>query len=436
MVNDSNSISPTTVKKTQQRNLIIVVIVLAAIFFVSFMLMENNKKPINKKPAGVAIGFTNPVSDKAIYSASIEQFQSKEAVDENTEAVLQKQIQILQKQTLANKPDPMLAQRYQTVLAQLHTVQAQLKSLQVPPNMPNNQSNNASYGHQQFPTIPNDPNDAYAAQQINMPHVSSDGDDHLQLVSHHKTPKNTAPLMNPDTYVPAGTHVLGVLLQGADLVADQSDQQNPKPILIRVLSQGTLPNQRQSHLTGCIITAAMTGDISSGRGDVRLERLSCVRPNNSIVDVAVFGTAATQAKEGISGQLYTREGSRVFVATFAGMAAGVANGIAQSQVQTQNTLFGQTGSVQGSDVFKYGAASGAGSGLNKLSDFQMNRADQIHPIIQVNGGKLVTVTFLKGFFFDGKQHDLTGQGDPWAAHGTSNTPLAANSNQSMQEDQQ
>lgn len=409
--------SPKTIKKTQYRNLGMVAIVILVLFSGTYYLLESENNPKSKSDPSQEVRFTNAIGDKEVYSASIEKFQSQVAENKKTEDQLKTQIIKLQQQALKNKPDANLAQKYQTLVSQFAKVEEQLKQLKANPPQPIDKrfkTVNATYGNQTFPTIPGQANGAYNENGFSIPAIATDGDDHLQLVA-HKTKRNVYPRMNPNTYLPAGTHVLGVLLQGADLVADSYDQQNPKPILIRLVSSGTLPNHHLSHLRGCVITAAMTGDISSGRGDVRLERLSCVRPNNSIIDVPVFGTISTNAKEGISGQIYTREGSRLFDAALSGTAAGVASGVSQGYVQYQNSVFGPVGTVDSSDLLKYGAAKGAATGLNKLSDFEMDRADQIHPIIQVNGGKLVTVTFLKGFFFDGKHtHDVAESSNPWA----------------------
>lgn len=415
MKKNNEQARPQDVKKTQYRNLGIVAIVILVLFTSTYYLLESENNPKSKNDPSKEVRFTNAIGDKEVYSASIEKFQSQVAENKKNENALKSQIIKLQQQALKDKPSDDLAKKYQVLVTQLAKVESQLKELKANPPQPADKRFKpvSTYGNQTFPTIPGQSNVAYNANGLSIPAIATDGDDHLQLVA-HKTRRHYYPRMNPNTYVPAGTHVLGVLLQGADLVADSYDQQNPKPILIRLVSSGTLPNHHLSHLHGCVITAAMTGDISSGRGDVRLERLSCVRPNSSIIDVPVFGTVSTHAKEGIAGQIYTREGSRLASAAVSGTAAGIANGVSQGYVQYQNSVFGPVGTVDSSDLLKYGAAKGVATGLNKLSDFQMNRADQIHPIIQVNGGKLVTVTFLRGFFFDGKRnHAVATSSNPW-----------------------
>ena len=92
------------------------------------------------------------------------------------------------------------------------------------------------------------------------------------------------PLKNPLTFVPAGTFVRAIALGGADASAGVTSQANPTPMLFRLLDKGTLPNHHESQLKNCIATAAVMGDVSSERGEIRLERLSCTRANGEIVE--------------------------------------------------------------------------------------------------------------------------------------------------------
>ena len=381
-----------TAKNIQLRNLALIGSIFAILIGIIFYLLNAKSTKIKpEKPQ--EIHFAKTMHEPEIYAAALENFQNKISDTENKSSQLKEQINNLEK-NLQNRNQ----NQYQDLLEKIKSLESQLSEVKQSPQ--HSQNFKPNYRPANLPDIPED-NSLNA--QAPTPGFSMDGNDNLNLVNLKNKLENLEDksAKNPETYVPAGTHVLGVLLQGADLVANQNNQQNPKPILIRLIRNGTLPNQRESNLEGCIITAAMTGDISSGRGDVRLERLSCVRENNSIIDVAVFGTASTNAKEGIVGQTYTREGKRLINATSAGILAGVANGVSSSYVQYQNSIFGPVGEVNNSDLLKYGALQGAATGLDKLADFQMSRADAIYPIIQVNGGKLVNVVFLQGFYFNG-----------------------------------
>lgn len=54
-------------------------------------------------------------------------------------------------------------------------------------------------------------------------------------------------------YVPAGTFVRAIMLGGMDVPAGVMGQSNPKPLLFRILDEGTLPNHEHSHLKDCLM---------------------------------------------------------------------------------------------------------------------------------------------------------------------------------------
>jgi len=92
-------------------------------------------------------------------------------------------------------------------------------------------------------------------------------------------------------YVPPGTFAKAVLLSGADTNAGTHGQTDTVPITMRILDNGILPNGEKSSLKGCFVTASAYGDASSERGQIRLQRLSCVRsPGKYIIDIPVEGT--------------------------------------------------------------------------------------------------------------------------------------------------
>lgn len=208
---------------------------------------------------------------------------------------------------------------------------------------------------------------------------------------------------NPQTYVPAGTFASAVLLSGLDASAGVTSQSQPRPVLLRVVDDGTLPNHKQSHLQDCLITAAGYGDISSERAYIRLERMSCTKEKEVITDFPVFGyVSGPDGKAGIRGIPVWREGvllQRGFVSgLFSGLGQGVANGFTTTSVSP----LGTTQTVSGSDIAKQGIASGAGTALGKLADYNIQRAEQYQPIIQVSAGTTVEVVFHTGFYLDGR----------------------------------
>lgn len=114
-----------------------------------------------------------------------------------------------------------------------------------------------------------------------------------------------SPTLNPDTplqvnraagttvedYLPAGSFVRGRLLTGVYASTGAGAASQPLPMVIRLEDTAVLPNAWRSQVTACHVTASATGDLSSERAFVRLDRLSCVGKKGEALDVRVSGYA-------------------------------------------------------------------------------------------------------------------------------------------------
>jgi hypothetical protein len=221
---------------------------------------------------------------------------------------------------------------------------------------------------------------------------------------------------NPDNYVPAGTFVRAIALGGADASSAVNAQANPVPMLFRIIENGTLPNNHTSHLKDCLVTAAVVGDISSERGLIRLENLSCIGKGDlkgeQIIDIAVHGTVfGSEGKNGIRGRPLWREKALLQRAFVAGTLSGLANGLTQKYTTTAVSPLGSTKSVEPQDIFKYGASNGVGNAMEKLADYNIQRAEQYHPVLQLTAGTIVDIVFLRGFYLDGKDAEGEARSD-------------------------
>lgn len=214
------------------------------------------------------------------------------------------------------------------------------------------------------------------------------------------------PLKNPDTYIPSGTFAKAVMIGGADASAAVNSSVNPVPMLFRIVANGTLPNHKKSHLKDCVVTAAAVGDISSERGLIRLERMSCTFPNNEVVDQAIEGTIfGPEGKNGVRGIPVWRESALLKRAFAAGALSGISDGISQTYTANSVSPQGAVQTINPGKVFQYGAANGTGKAMDKLAEYNIQRAEQYHPVIQLSAGTVVDVVFLKGFYLDGQKHE-------------------------------
>ena len=270
----------------------------------------------------------------------------------------------------------------------------EVNSLEVPFSTSQKLSSAASYQNRMAPSYQRE-----HAQPID------DGIREYRLTVNTFDERKRPPIKNPDTYVPAGTFAQAVMLSGADASAAVTSPHNPNPMLFRIISNGTLPNHKKSHLKGCLVTAYVAGDISSERGEINLEKISCVFPNNEIIDPKVEGWVfGNDGKFGVRGNPVWREGKLLQRAFAAGALSGLSDGLSQSYTVNSISAEGNVQTVKPGKIFSYGAARGTGKAMDKLADYNIQRAEQYHPVIQISPGDIVDIVFKDGFFLDDKKH--------------------------------
>lgn len=207
--------------------------------------------------------------------------------------------------------------------------------------------------------------------------------------------------LNPAHYVPSNTSVRAIILGGADADASVNSQsKNNGVMLFKFLDEGTLPNGRRSHLSGCRVSANSYGDISSERAFATLYRLSCARPGLPIIDKEVTGWIFFNGKVGIKGVPLMRDNK---IMTWAGVS-GALSGIAQAAQYAQSVQsighYGASSVIPSKQVAPYAAYGGASKAADTLSQYYVKRAEQYHPVIQVGAGNVVTVVFKDGFYLE------------------------------------
>lgn len=196
-------------------------------------------------------------------------------------------------------------------------------------------------------------------------------------------------------WIPSGSFSDAVMIEGADANASVTGQQNTRPVTIRLLGNIQMPNNKEYNAEGCFVVGEIWGDISSERGEVRTQSISCVLKNGKHIDMEFNGHVSFQGKGGIKGKPVMRNGMIVGYAGAAGLLSGFGEGI--KSAATPSVGLGATADVGAGDVFKQGLGGGASKAADTLSQYWIKRAEQYHPIIDIGAGNLVTVVFQKGF---------------------------------------
>lgn len=208
-------------------------------------------------------------------------------------------------------------------------------------------------------------------------------------------------LLNIRQYLPAGSFVKAALLSGLDAPTGGQAQSNPQPVLLRLVDDGTLPNQFSSRIRSCHLTAAGYGDISSERAYLRLERMSCVLRDGKVVDSPIKGfVTGEDGKAGMRGNLISKQGQMIAKALVSGVAGGIGSGISEaySSISTSATT-GTVTTVDPGKIGQFGVANGFGKTLEKVADWYLQRANETYPIIEVTSGRSVDIVLTEGFGF-------------------------------------
>ncbi len=207
-----------------------------------------------------------------------------------------------------------------------------------------------------------------------------------------------------DTTIPAGSFAKTVLLSGLDASASMSASSDPRPMLLRMIDHGTLPRRFQSDLKDCHCTASAYGDLSSERVYARLEKMSCVtRRTGEILEIQVAGyIAGPDGKAGIRGVVASKDGQFLARSMVGGIFSGLSNVANPQNRQAQVNPFAQgQGAKQPSppnigDMFTAGMTSGISTALDRLSQYYIDRAEQLQPVIQIAAGQVVDIVFTEG----------------------------------------
>lgn len=207
-----------------------------------------------------------------------------------------------------------------------------------------------------------------------------------------------------ETTIPAGAFSKTVLLSGLDASSSMTASSDPRPMLLRIIDFGTLPRRFQSDLKDCHCMASAYGDLSSERVYARLEKLTCIeRTTGEIIETQVAGyIAGSDGKAGIRGVVASKDGQFLARSLMGGIFSGLSNVANPQNRQIQANPFLQgakqpTPSNMG-EMFMSGMAGGATTALDRLSQYYIDRAEQLQPVIQIAAGQVVDIVFTEGTF--------------------------------------
>ena len=201
--------------------------------------------------------------------------------------------------------------------------------------------------------------------------------------------------------IPAGSFASGILLSGLDAPTGGQASSSPHPVLIRLTDLTVLPNKFQTDLKSCFVIGEGYGDLSAERAYIKLNTLSCVKEDGSILEKQITGyVSGEDGKIGLKGRVVSKQGALLARALVAGFLQGAANIMQQQGTMVSISPLGTTQTINPQEVSRVALYSGAASAAEKLADFYMKLVKNEFPVIEINAGRKVDVVFLKKVKFD------------------------------------
>jgi conjugal transfer pilus assembly protein TraB len=199
------------------------------------------------------------------------------------------------------------------------------------------------------------------------------------------------------SYITSGGFARAILLGGLDAPTGGQSQQNPQPVLLRLVDHAVLPNLFRAHIKECFVVGAGYGDISSERAYIRTESLSCVTRDGQSIDLPLKGyIAGEDGKAGMRGRLVSKQGQILANALVAGMASGIGHAFQQSATTLSVSPLGSTSTVDPGKQLDAGLGIGVGQALDRLAQYYITLAEKMFPVIEVDAGRSVDVVITQG----------------------------------------
>jgi len=152
----------------------------------------------------------------------------------------------------------------------------------------------------------------------------------------------------------------------------------------------------------CRVVAAAYGDLSSERAYMRLEKLSCVKPDGHVIESKVDGyVSGNDGKNGVRGRVVIRDAEMLKRGFMGGVLSGLGKATTNSFSSTSVSPFGSvnTSTAKGADIFKQAGAQGSADAFELMARYNIQRAEQYQPVIQIGAATKVEVVFLSGAEF-------------------------------------
>ena len=207
--------------------------------------------------------------------------------------------------------------------------------------------------------------------------------------------KNRTREKKADDLLITGSFARARLLNGVEAPTGGQANGNPVPMLLEIKDPAFLPNRYRSDIKRCMVTANATGDLSSERVLVRLDRMSCITNSRGAIDVRVTGyVTGEDGKTGLKARVGTRSGQAIANALLVGTLSGLGEAVSLA-AQDSTTNFAGTVTNSVNNPWRAGLGDGMKDAMDRVADYYLKLADKIFPVLEVDAGRDVDIVITQ-----------------------------------------
>lgn len=179
------------------------------------------------------------------------------------------------------------------------------------------------------------------------------------------------------------------------------------PMMLQADYAATGPNGTRIDLTGCMMIAQVSGQLSTDRVVGKVIKLSCVRDDGRSLSVPVDGyLVGEDSTLGVVGSLISRQGRVMAAATVANLAKGAGDAVAAANTTTSIVAgpLGASGEVAKNvtgDAVAYSVGGAVSEAAEDIATWYLTYAQKLTPAIAVGSGRDVWVVLLDTVEFEG-----------------------------------
>ncbi|MES5704079.1 TrbI/VirB10 family protein [Acinetobacter baumannii] len=385
----------------------ILFIIVAIFLFSGSPPEETNKTQAPENAVNVEKPGDAEEQDKWRQTAAIDQEAQKKQIDDLTQTV---NSQVAQNDALKSELSIMNERISQIANRSESRVVAQPTNTN-PPNRGGIAGTSSAYPNKQGlhgQSILSDPNgtgiDTQTGERIPLPNniapVKTFGiiDMNKSIDEQGNTTSTSVKSQRPEktTFIPDGSFVRVVMINGVDAPTGGQAQSDPIPVVFQTVGKFDMPNNYKMNIKGCRFVGAAWGELSSERVKATIQSGNCII-NGQTVPIQIKGQVVGEdGKTGIRGRVVSKQGQILAKAALASAMEAI-GGLYGSTVGTASqSALGTVRTISGSELKQAAVGGAISGGAEKLSDFYMQRANDLFPVIEVSAGRTLEIVVQQG----------------------------------------